>query len=378
MQAYQNRLLTYIAVVICISPFFHCASSASDASEQASEYLTGSKTSLGTLGQAAHTNGTGIAVGSNNLPVVVFTDANAVPIRAHAYRHLTSTSWTDLSYPSDGDVSEVDVAVDQLNEAFAIFPDGTNSNKATVRKTGPINLGAYPNSTNTSNTKIKIPSDNLPVIVFRDTDNGGRAHVMKWQTGLAWTDLGYASVNTASGITLDLTSDGKPVVGYLDGTLNRPKAAIWVSGTSWTDLGIIKDTNVDMSGCNSLVVDKNTNRPIVNFEEISAGYKARVMRWVSGTTWEDLGFGSTGEGNCAPMAIGSDGKPLIFSGDGGTTNFLHLMKWQSGTTWKDFGTVNSSEAYSIGIAIAPNRSVYVTFANFNGANMNQQQVWRID
>lgn len=378
MFTHRTPIRIFGALILSTVQFINCAQSSADNKIDEPEYLSGIKTSLGLLGQAANRNGSGISVGPNNLPVVAFTDANGAPMRAHAFRHITATSWEDLAYPSDGDVNEVDIAVDQLNNAIAIFPDSTNSHKVTIRKTGPVNLGAYSGSTNTSNTHIRIPSDNLPVIVFRDPASGDRAHVMKWQSGLVWTDLGYASTNSATGITLDLTSDGKPVVGYLDNALNRPRVAIWNSGVSWTDLGIPKDVNVDMSGCNSLVVDKKTNRPIVNFEEVSAGYKARVMRWVTGTTWEDLGFGSTGEGNCAPMAIGADGKPLVLSRDGGTTNFLHLMKWQAATSWKDFGTLNSSEPYSFGIAVAPNKSVYVTFANFSGTNMNQQQVWRID
>ena len=202
------------------------------------------------------------------------------------------------------------------------------------------------------------PSDNKPVVVFVDNVNSGKAHVKKWDSGTTWTDMGFPATGNCQGwwrppsITID-PSDNKPVVVFVDADNGR-KAQVkkWSIGTTWTDLGF---PSTGVASYPSIAIDPSDNKPVVAFVDVANGEKARVMKWSSGTSWTDLGFPSTGVTSSTVLAIDpSDNKPIVAFVDNPTGYAkVHVMKWSSVTTWTDLGFPGVRESGNPSIVIDP-------------------------
>jgi hypothetical protein len=199
---------------------------------------------------------------------------------------------------------------------------------------------------------VNDPSDNKPVVVFEDM-NVGRPHVKKWDSGTAWTDLGFLTtgIGDQPSITVDPT-DNKPVVIFTENTSDgKAHVKKWDSGTTWTDLGF---PSTRSGVAPSITIDPSDNKPLVVFMDGSNGNKIQVKKWDSGTTWTDLGFPSTGVGYTPSIAIDhSDNKPVVVFIDVDNDKKAHAMKWDSGTTWTDLGFPSTIVASSTVMAIDP-------------------------
>jgi hypothetical protein len=199
---------------------------------------------------------------------------------------------------------------------------------------------------------VNDPSDNKPVVVFRDM-TVGRPHVMKWDSGTTWTDLGFLTtgIGDQQSITIDPT-DNKPVVIFTENTSGgKARVKKWDSGTTWTDLGF---PSTGFGANPSITIDPSDNKPLVVFRDGFYGYKVQVKKWDSGTTWIDLGFPSTGVGYTPSIAIDhSDNKPVVVFIDVDNGKKAHAMKWDSGTTWTDLGFPSTIAASNTVMAIDP-------------------------
>jgi hypothetical protein len=229
-------------------------------------------------------------------------------------------------------------------------------------------LGSLGEGWGTRRAMVIDPSDNKPVVVFRDMANGGRPHVKKWSSGTTWTDLGFltAAHGDHPSITID-PSDNKPVVVFVD-NVNNAKARVmkWSSGTSWTDLGF--PSTGDCRGWwrpPSITIDPSDNKPVVVFVDLDNNHVPQVKKWSSGTTWTDLGFPSTGVGEYPSITIDpSDNKPVVVFVDNNIGGRAHVMKWSSGTSWTDLGFPSTGEATLTTITIDPlDNNPIVVFVN---------------
>ena len=203
------------------------------------------------------------------------------------------------------------------------------------------------------------PSDNKPIVAFVDNDIGGRTHVMKWSSGTTWTDMGYASTGDSRdwfrqpSITID-PSDNKPIVAFADGVNGwRIHVKKWSSGTTWTDMGFV---GPGVGYFPSIAIDPSDNKPVVAFVDVAKNERAQVMKWSSGTTWTNLGYPNTGVTASTKIVIDpSDNKPIVAFVDAPSTSnsSVQVMKWSNGTAWTNLGKPSRTLGDGPSIVIDP-------------------------
>ncbi len=285
---------------------------------------------------------------------------------------------TDLGSPGEGACTLKDLALDpsdnkpvvahrELNPPYAIHV------KKWSTGTTWTDLGPSPPIYGESEAIAVDPSDSNPVLSFVDYDNGWNVHVLKWSSNTTWTDLGFPSTAGAGGwngipsVIID-TVDNRPLVAFCDDSNDgRIRVKKWLSGTTWTDYGF------PSSGPGAfpwMVVSPSDNKPVVVFSDQDNGDRARVKKWSSGTTWTDLGFLST-----SPVASATgivldpvDNKPVAGVTEGviGSDTFLHILKWSSGTSWSDMGyPITGGGNFSLVLDPRDNRPVVSSWGDYH-------------
>lgn len=290
------------------------------------------------------------------------------PDALFAVKGLYNGPWLSLGYISEGTGYKVSMAVDPSSgRPVVTYVDGQYGGRVHVMKwiTGPcwIDLGFASDGSAGSQfytapvTSSAIdPSDNKPVVVFSDGENGNRAHVMKWAAGTNWTDYGFASSDTSglyASIAVD-PSDNNPVVAFIEGGTHRARVVKRVENGSWTDLGY---ASPDIATHTSIVIDPSDNCPIVAFTEGQYGMdidRARVSKWSGSLVWTDLGYVSTGEALEPCIVLDpKDNKPIVATQDRSAgAAVIHVLKWNSGTSWIDLGSPDEGQE-SISLTVDP-------------------------
>jgi hypothetical protein len=225
---------------------------------------------------------------SDNKPLVAFGDDDNGG-KIHVMKWSYATSWNDLGLVSTGEGHYPTIAVDPSdNKPIVVFVDLANGEMAHVMKwsyaTSWNDLG-FPSAGVTTGTVIAIdPSDYKPVVAYVDwpgginSDLGAYIHVKKWSSGTSWTDLGILSQRWSDNpsITID-PSDNKPVVVFRDwennvGPGNFIHVKKWSEGTSWIGLGYPSEGPSVLS---SIAIDPSDNKPVVMYADAWEG-DARV------------------------------------------------------------------------------------------------------
>ena len=163
---------------------------------------------------------------SDNKPVVAFREDSDASNRVHVMKWSTGTSWTDLGYPSSGWASHISLTIDPSDYKPVVAYNDAYFNKAVVKKWNNGAdwgiVGGLVSAGEADHISIAIgTTDNKPVIVFRDVANGNKVHVMKWISGSVWTDFGYVSTGAlttskyCASIAID-PADNKPIVVFRD------------------------------------------------------------------------------------------------------------------------------------------------------------------
>jgi len=303
---------------------------------------------------------TSIAVStSDNKPVVVFSDYVNMS-KAHILKWDTGTTWNDLGFASSEIASLTSIAIDPSDsKPIVAFQDPSYSRRVHVLKwdTGTTwdDLGFVSFDEAWFISLAIDPSDNKPIIHFRDSASlpQGKPHILKWDTGITWNDLGYVIANPTTYTSIAIgQADNKPVVIFMD-LVNDDRARVykWQSGTTWNNLGYVSDGEASYT---SIAIDPSDNKPIIVYQDVENGKKAHVFKWVSGTTWEDLGFASTGTAESIIIIIDpSDNKPIIAFIDKAKNNRFHVIKRDTETNWTDYGFVSPGSASYPSITMDP-------------------------
>lgn len=347
---------------------------------------------LGTLGQGWVTPYAIAIDPSDNQPIVVFVDM-ANGHKAQVMKLSAGGAWTDLGIPSPHLADHPCIVIDPSdNKPIVVFQEDTTPPTAPTRvmkwSTGttwtdlgyPSGVGAITLGSTRHPAIALDPADNKPIVVFVDANNGYRPQVKKWDSGTTWTDLGFVSVGVGRypSIAVDAT-DSKPVVVFVDPD-NGDKAHVkkWSSGTSWNDLGFASPGEAFNT---VIAIDPVDNRPIVSYIDTTtpipppyidvAQERVRVWKWLSGTTWTDLGFPGVRRSDSPAMAIDpADGYPVVAFRDWAVPppgGGIHVTKWSSGGTWIGMGWPIEGAWGSCSLAIDPsdNKPVVVLFDSTN-------------
>ena len=382
----QTRLtLIIVTIVFGLSVFL------TDCGNEDSEiypYVEWVAEDLGSPGEGLGTP-TGLALDpSDNKPVVAFKDMSVIGGgRPHVMKWSSGTTWTDLGFLTAtlieiGDFASLAFDPSDNKPIVAFVHAGVScippfsAKKTHIMKwssgTTWTDLGFLGTGFTDSPVVAIDPSDNKPIVAYV-TDStapvdSNRANVMKWSSGITWTDMGYPSTGTVlsasplwhPNISMAIDpSDNKPVVVFVDNdNSNRAHVKKWSSGTTWTDMGFLSTSPAMLVF--AIVFDPLDNKPIAGVEEYPSDQKKlHVMKWSSGTSWIDMGYPITGWGGTFSIAIDpSDNKPVIARQGGeienAPGNLINLMKWSSGTSWTYLGSLLTSEyAEALSIAFDP-------------------------
>lgn len=160
-------------------------------------------------------------------------------------------------------------------------------------------------------------------------------------------------------------SDGKPLVVYQDitGAPYATRVKKWVSGSTWTDLGAVSTGQTYNA---NILIDKSDNKPIVTFSDLDNNYRTRAKKWTSGTSWSDLGMASAGITSYVVSAMRTDNRPVVMFRDNDDGMKQKIYLWAGGTSWSYLGTPMSNAEKSA-IAINSSNTMYLVIAD--GTNL---------
>jgi hypothetical protein len=152
-----------------------------------------------------------------------------------------SQIWNYVGSPSfsEGSIDNPSLAINN-GTPYLAYTDGSNGNKATVKKFDGANWVTVGNagfSAGAAGYVKLVFNGNTPYVAFTDGGNGTRARLMKFD-GVNWVTVGAAGISAGQAWSATLAFEGNtPYVGYLD-VANGYKATIKkFDGTNWVLVG---------------------------------------------------------------------------------------------------------------------------------------------
>ncbi len=214
-------------------------------------------------------------------------------------------------------------------------------------------------------TRIAIGSDNAPVVAYRDSANGNKITVQKWNSGTSsWSPVGNKGFSSGSpaDLCLALYANNFPIVAYIDSSDNKPKAMKFSGSPTWEVIGTggINDAGVASI---SLAMD-STDHSVVAYVDLA--HKISVKRW-DGTHWVFIGSPafSPVTTDTVDLALNSLNQPLVafISND---NRKAMVMQWD-GNSWVTLGEggISEGEAELIHIALTKTDKPIIAFKDLS-------------
>lgn len=225
--------------------------------------------------------------------------------------------------------------------------------------------GINDNAAGNYDARVAVDALGHPIAAWRF---GEDIHVRRWD-GSAWIELGGSA--TGEGISVGgglanspaiaVDPSGFPAVAWCDSS-SKIYVRRW-DGSSWAELGAgsasgggISQTTSNISRNPAIAFDAN-GRPIVAWEDTSAGnYEIYARRW-DGAAWVEMGTGSASGGGISSspglsddvaLATDAGGRAVLVWRDSGG---IWIRRWD-GTAWIDMGT-GSAAGNGISLTAGP-------------------------
>lgn len=226
----------------------------------------------------------------------------------------------------------------------------------------------------TAYPSLAFTTDGTPLVAYMDNGSAGKATLMQYSGG-AWSALGGAGFSAAAIGTpsLAISPDGTPYLAYVDNASSYKGFIMKYANGAWSAVGAAAYSTGTASYSSLAFAPDGT--PYVAFYDGARSGKGTVVKY-SGGSWVTVG--STG------FTVGSVGSPtLVFGADGlpylgyydGSSGKANVMKFD-GTTWSSVGSADfsSNYAYDHRLSVAPDGSLYVVFRD--GANSYKATVMK--
>ncbi|MBN2361722.1 MAG: hypothetical protein JXR83_19880 [Deltaproteobacteria bacterium] len=320
-----------------------------------------------------------LAVDSSGNPVVAWVDDTSGDDEIYVKR-FDGSAWVEIGAGSSagGGVSNntgysynPSIALDDSGNLMVAWSDRTSGNYEiyikrynsiywTVVGTSSDSGGGISNNTSTSYTpSLALDPMGNPVVAWRDYPSSNSYIYVKRFDGALWVDVGSNS-STGTGIattssyepSIALDTNVNPVVAYSAGASARDIYAKHFNGSTWSNVGSNGRvcSNSGSSQHPSLALDSSEN-PFVAWEDSTSGnYEIYVKRF-DGTTWVDLGTGSssgggisnsTGISQSPSMALDASENPVVAWRDGTSGKYEIYVRRFDGSEWVEIGQGSAS------------------------------------
>lgn len=245
---------------------------------------------------------------------------------------------------SAGDAHYTHLIVGGDDSIYAVYEDGVNGNKATVRRfvngawanVGPV--GFTPGSADY--TSLAIASDGTLYIAFADgqfpaSSGDGKVTVMRYAPqSSSWQYVGTPGFTATGGLNLRLALDNSGVPHVVYQEYHQRITVMKFNGTQWVKLG------GSASGSDRPVIETESwrqwvsidfdsqNTPFVAYQLLENGRKAAVRKY-SGGSWLPVGSIGFTAGAADYMAMAIDGfdRPHVVFCDSAANGKATVMRF---------------------------------------------------
>jgi hypothetical protein len=181
-----------------------------------------------------------------------------------------------------------------------------------------------------------------------------------------WTDYGNAFSWSSAPPVIAVGNDGRPYVAVIDESDGyRCKVVKWSSGTTWTSLGAVSSGAA--GGVSIVTSADSTPVPFVVYADGDASYRARVKRYV-GSSWTDMGLATAGGASYPSIALASSTQPVVAYKDASSPYYGKASTW-NGSAWAPFsGDFYSASAGNLHIVMKEGgEDVFIAYSDSAGA-----------
>jgi hypothetical protein len=289
-----------------------------------------------------------------------------------------SQSWDYVGTPdiSDGIVGNISIAFNN-NTPYLAYTEGSNGNKATVKKfdgTNWVTVGNAGFSAGSAPYTNIVFNGNTPYVAFRDVGNNNRTTVMKFD-GANWVPVGSPGFTSRQAWFAPLAFEGStPYVGYWDGGSINKATVKKFDGTNWVIVG----TEGFSAGVpvNIAIAFVGTT-PYVCYRDDALNFI--VVKKFDGTNWVTVGPdpGVSATSSDYPSFVVHSGIPYVAYRDDASNRMVTVKKFD-GVNWVTVGSPGFSRGAASTHSLAFNGNTpYLLFAEglgkatlmkFDGAN----------
>ena len=178
---------------------------------------------------------------------------------------------------------------------------------------------------------MALGRDGKPVIAFRNSTDGSRASVYRYD-GSLWSDLGNADLAIYGGQTsfprVEVGPDDVPVVIYRGTSPTSPLVSKHDGGSRWADLGVVAES----PGGNYSMAIGSDSLPIVTVT--SPGTGPTYIKKYNGSTWDSWPVPFTSMSSMLTVVDTDKQRPTIACVDNGRA---WVFRWED-EQWADLGS----------------------------------------
>ena len=305
------------------------------------------------------------------LPLVLITSgSNILLADTPVWQLVGSAGFGGTGY--NAGAKYLTMALDTNSIPYVTFANNGNYDKATVMKYNGNTweqLGTtLPSYAETFSTSIAINSNGIPYVAYIAPDEaytGFWANVVRYD-GNSWVNVGNAAFGNGSWTNLTIDTNEIPLVAYRDADNGNQGIVKKLNGNSWDTVGSPGLPS------NPMVVTDYQNTPYV------ASRNTATVKKFNGSDWITVGGGNFTEAGIdyCSIAINSKGTPYVAFSDGDNTGKISVMKY-NGTSWVPVGNVGftpTATYNNTSMAIDGSDTPYLAYVDYNSSTGSQKAI----